>query len=377
MENQAPYTFDFTATHPLLDWEALNALDWVRDLKDVPQSPIHHAEGDVWIHTKMVMEALLGIAEYQTLPSSEREMLFWATLAHDICKPDCTEIDHHGNITSPRHAVKGRGRIRREIFQGNPGPFPFAEREAIAQLVRYHGLPLWFLEKPNLQAEVLKASQLCDLRLLALLAEADVRGRICADQAELLERVEFFREYCREQDVFGKPWTFVNGHQRFEYFRHPENGPQYLPFDNFKSEVILLSGLPGAGKDTWIKTQGPDWPVISLDQMREELDIAPTENQGRIIAESKERAKVFLRKGQSFIWNATNIVPSVRHQLIDLFHTYKARTKIVYVESPYAVMHAQNAGREARVPATAMAHMLRKWEVPECWEAVDVEYAVR
>lgn len=375
MENLWTYPL-CTAPGAALDWEALNALDWVQNLQGTPQSPVHHAEGDVWIHTRMVMEALLDLPGYQALSAHKRSILFLATLAHDIAKPICTQIEPNGNITSPRHAVKGRSLIRQEIFQENPGPIPFAAREEIAQLVRYHGLPLWFLEKQDLQATMLKASISCDLQMLALLAEADVIGRICHDKQDLLDRVDLFREYCAEQGVWDGPWTFKNGHQRFDYFRHPENGPLYEPFDDFKGEAILMCGLPGSGKDTWISKNAKGLPVISLDQMREDMDIAHREAQGKLINAAKERAKEYLRKGQSFVWNATNILPSIRAQLIELFDSYKARTKIVYIEVPFSKMMAQNAGRDAKVPDNIMRQMVRKWEVPEVWEAVDVEYVV-
>lgn len=364
------------AQAPTLDWPALNQLDWVQNLAGTPQSPVHHAEGDVWIHTRMVMEALLSLPGYQALPEPKRSILFLATLAHDIAKPICTQVEPNGAITSPRHAVKGRNLIRQAIFQENPGPVPFAAREEIAQLVRYHGLPLWFLEKPDLQATVLKASILCDLQLLALLAEADVIGRICPDKQELLDRVELFREYCKEQGVWDSPWQFTGGHQRFMYFQRPENGPFYEPFDDFRCEVILMCGLPGAGKDTWVAKNANGLPIISLDQMREDMEIEHREAQGLLINTAKERAKEYLRRGQSFIWNATNIIPSIRHSLIELFHSYRARVRIVYVEVPYSQLMRQNANREAKVPDNVMRQMIRKWEVPEIWEAVEVEYVV-
>ncbi|MEM7039386.1 MAG: AAA family ATPase [Bacteroidota bacterium] len=77
-----------------------------------------------------------------------------------------------------------------------------------------------------------------------------------------------------------------------------------------------------------------------------------------------------------FIWNATNIVPDIRKGLVSLFAEYRARVKIVYLEVPYERLLFQNKNREAVVPANAMRRMLRKWEVPELWEAHEVVYSV-
>jgi hypothetical protein len=36
-----------------------NRFDWVKRMKVVPQDPRYHAEGDVAIHTQMVLEAVI------------------------------------------------------------------------------------------------------------------------------------------------------------------------------------------------------------------------------------------------------------------------------------------------------------------------------
>ena len=38
--------------------------------KTTPQDPRYHGEGDVWTHTKMVMEALLALPQYQAARST-------------------------------------------------------------------------------------------------------------------------------------------------------------------------------------------------------------------------------------------------------------------------------------------------------------------
>jgi predicted kinase len=360
------------------DWDRLDReFSWVRDLKDVPQDPVYHAEGDVWIHTRMVMEALTELDGYQALGAGDRETLFFATLMHDIAKPQCTTIGPDGRIGSPGHSAKGRNLARHFLYRSQPGPIGFARREHIVNLVRYHGLPLWFLEKPDSQLAVIKAAEQVNMHLLALLAEADVRGRICADQQELLDRIEFFRLYCQEQGVMEGAYPFESGLARWSYFRNPENGTLYVPYDDFRGEVVMMSGLPGSGKDHWIQVHGGGWPVISLDEIRKELKITPKDNQGLVINTARDQAREYLRKGQSFIWNATNIVPDIRKKLIDLFSEYKAKVKIVYLEVPEQTLFTQNADREDVVPRNVMERMIRKWEVPEVWEAPQVEYHVR
>jgi hypothetical protein len=74
-----------------VDWPALNdAHAWVRALAGCPQDPVHHAEGDVWVHTRMVCEALASAADWRELPPNERAVVFAAALLHDVAKPECT-----------------------------------------------------------------------------------------------------------------------------------------------------------------------------------------------------------------------------------------------------------------------------------------------
>ncbi|UYQ92224.1 AAA family ATPase [Chitinophaga horti] len=151
-----------------------------------------------------------------------------------------------------------------------------------------------------------------------------------------------------------------------------------MPFEQPAVQVILMSGLPGAGKDTFIKKHYPDLPVISLDDIREQLNVQATDKSGngQAIQAAKEQARVYLRKKQPFVWNATNTTRQMRAQLISLFLTYKAAVKIVYLEVPYRKLLAQNKNREAVVPAPAIEKLVRKLEVPALWEAHEVEYHI-
>lgn len=60
-------------------------------------------------------------------------------------------------------------------------------------------------------------------------------------------------------------------------------------------------------------------PIIALDAIRVELDIAPTEHSGRVVLAAKRRARELLQQRQPFVWNATNITRLLRRELIDFF----------------------------------------------------------
>jgi predicted kinase len=104
--------------------------------------------------------------------------------------------------------------------------------------------------------------------------------------------------------------------------------------------------------------------VISLDDVREELDIEPTENQGAVAQLAKERCRELLRARTSFAFNATNLLRQTRKRWIDLFADYNARIEMVYVEPALCVILDQNKRRKRIVPEGMILELANKLEPP-------------
>jgi predicted kinase len=360
-------------------WAALaNRFPEVRDMADVAQDPRHHAEGDVATHTQMVLASLTDQADYKALSADNQELLWTAALLHDVEKRSTTIKESDGSITSRGHARRGEHTTRELLYTGSYSimPAPFFEREQICKLVRYHGLPLWIFEKPDPLKTLLQVSLEVNTQWLTMLARADVMGRICTDQSDLLYRIDLFEELCRDNQCWGEPYPFISDAARFHYFSHDTAYPDYEPFPEEGSEVVLLAGLPGAGKDTFATRYLSDWPVISLDNYRRKLRIDPADRQGTsyVVHLAKEEAKTLLRSRKPFVWNATNLTRQLRKQLIDLCTKYKARVRLIYIEVPYQQLIQQNRNREHVVPDEAFHRMIQRLEVPAIWEAHQVDY---
>jgi predicted kinase len=364
---------DFT-----VPWDDLDrTFAWIQRLRGCAQDPVHHAEGDVWIHTRMVCEALAANRVWRELADTERTVTWLGALLHDVAKPDCTRVDAEGRISARGHSTRGAIVARQLLWRMG---VPFAGREAAAAIVRRHQLPFYLAlrDDPRSLALALSVAGRCDH--LALVAEADARGRTCADQSRILDGVDLFREYCREEACFDRPWAFPSEETRFRYFQGNLRDPSYRVHEGpgeARSQVILMSGLPGAGKNAWIERNAQGWPVVSLDALREELDVDPEDPQGAIVQAARERAREHLRAGRSFVWNATNLSRGVRGQCVRLFADYGARVRIVYVEAAPAVLWAQNRARARPVPDRVIEGLLDRWEVPDLTEAHEVEYVVR
>ncbi|MBK6734052.1 MAG: AAA family ATPase [bacterium] len=336
-----------------------------------PQDAAHHAEGDVAAHTELVAAALAASPAWQALPRSEREDLFAAALLHDVAKPGTTRCDSDGRITSPGHSRRGAVAARRILWELG---WPRARRERICGLIRHHQEPFFIMARDDAERRAITMSWRLDCRHLALLAEADARGRQCRDSGRLLENIELFVEYARELDCLDQSYRFASDHSRFLYFRRQDRSPAYCAHDDTKGLLTVMCGLPAAGKDTWIRQQEPGSAVISLDDMRRELKVRPTDPQGPLAAEARERARVLLRRGVSFVWNATNISNDQRGRVIDLGADYGYRIRIVCAEADAVDLRRRNDERDRPVPAAALERMLERWEAPDLTEGHEVVF---
>lgn len=362
-----------------VDWDVLERkLSWLSELKNVPQEPEWHQEGNVFIHTQMVISALLELPEFIQLSEQEKHIVFTAALFHDIEKRSTTilQVDNGvERISSPGHSKKGEFTARKILYSEIPTPFTI--REEIAKLVRYHGLPLWSIEKEDPRKNVIEVSLHLNTTLLYIVAKADALGRICKDKDALLLNLELFRELCIENDCFGKQREFPSKYSRYLYLNKSDVSPDYLPFEEVTFDVYMIAGLPGTGKDTYIHNNLP-LPVLSLDDIRREHKISPTDKKGngQVIQLAKEKAKEFMRVKKSFVFNGTNITSDMRGKWIALFTDYGARVRIVYLEVPYTTLLAQNAQREHKVPELVIDRLIDKLEIPSYKEAYDIEYVI-
>lgn len=357
-----------------VDWDGLNEeFGWLVDLRGCPQDPIHHAEGDVWIHTRMVLEELTALERFREAPRDTQEEVFLAALLHDVAKPATTETQPDGRVTARGHARKGMAMARRILRKSDFDP---VRRERIAHLVLHHQLPMWCIEKGQPERHAILASLVCRLRDLSLLAEADLRGRRCADQEAALERVALFAALAEELDCLDGPYAFANDHTRLMYARKPQQHHTAVLHHDPTCTLTLLCGLPGSGKSTWAQTHRPGQPVVSLDALRVRHGVSAGDNQGRLVQEAKELARTHLRAHESFVWDATALSRNQRAPLIQLGLDYGARVEIVHVEAARETAWRRNSEREEPVPERVVERMLRRWEPPTVLEAHEVRHVV-
>ncbi len=368
-----------------IPWNRIEASSFsplIAKMKETPQNPAWHGEGDVWTHTQMVCEELIRDKGFAALPEKGQQIVFTAALFHDIGKVLCTRWED-GRWTSPGHALAG-SRYARELLWKEYGICGTKEqqdfRESICSLIRYHSVPMHIADQEDPERRLFQIAAQGELassfslKLLLMLAKSDGKGRICDSMQASLDDIELCSSLAEDFHILDRPGQFRSSAVERAYFDGKQVWRQQDLYDETWGEVILMSGLPGTGKDTWIQRHCPSLPVVSLDEIRKELKISPQSPQGRVAQEARERARAFLRKQQPFVWNATDITSTIRKKQVALFEQYHAAVRIVFLETSWDEEIRRNQKREIPVPERAILQMLQKLEPPERQEAREVEW---
>ena len=160
-------------------------------LVDCPQEPEWHPEGDVWVHTLLVIDE--ARARIDDLPRPQQIAVMLGAVCHDFGKPATTaHID--GRIRSLNHEEKGVAPAQRFLNRLNIHSFDgYDVRGQVLGLVAHHLKPGMWRAAPKVgDGAFRRLARKVDLELLARLAQADCRGRTgdfdCSAMDWFLER---------------------------------------------------------------------------------------------------------------------------------------------------------------------------------------------
>jgi len=133
--------------------------------------------------------------------------------------------------------------------------------------------------------------------------------------------------------------------------------------------IVLLVGLPGSGKSTWLARQNA--PALSSDAIRGLLADDPTEQgiHGRVFRTLRYLLRERLAIGRQLTYiDATHPTRRERRPYIRLGQLYGADVEAVFFDVPLAVCLERNRLRGRIVPEEAIERMALKLAPPCCEE---------
>jgi tRNA nucleotidyltransferase (CCA-adding enzyme) len=149
----------------------------MRALVGCPQEPGWHPEGDVWVHTLMVIDG--ARREIDDLPHAQAVALMMGAVCHDLGKPATTAFVD-GRIRSYNHEEAGVAPARSLLDRLNIHTIDgYPVRAQTYGLVANHLKPgMWHKVRNEVgDGAFRRLAQKVDLELLARLARADCAGR--------------------------------------------------------------------------------------------------------------------------------------------------------------------------------------------------------
>jgi tRNA nucleotidyltransferase/poly(A) polymerase len=225
-------------------WDLLDASGLMRAvlpeleaMKGCEQPPQFHPEGDVFKHTRIMLEMLL--------PAEASPPLVFSVLFHDVGKPPTATVDEEGRIR-----FNGHDRIGAEMTEAIMERLRFsrAEIDATVEAVRQH---MVFKDVPNMRVAKLK-------RFMARPTfgdELELHRVDCASSHAMMDNYEFLlkkkAEFANEPII---PPPLVTGDDLIAMGLKP--GPKFGEI----LEAVETRQLEGALKDraealAWVKTE--------------------------------------------------------------------------------------------------------------------------
>jgi tRNA nucleotidyltransferase (CCA-adding enzyme) len=161
-------------------------------LIDCPQEPEWHPEGDVWIHTLMVVDE--ASQRNHDLPRAQLATVMLAAVCHDLGKPQTTALID-GRIRSLGHEEAGVAPATAVLDRLNVNSLDgFDVRAQVLALTAHHLKPGAFYKVRDelTDGAFRRLAQKVDMELLARVAKADCCGRTgdfdCSAMDWFLER---------------------------------------------------------------------------------------------------------------------------------------------------------------------------------------------
>jgi len=231
------YKWSTKSTFPSKGLIALKDSGWIsffpeiNSLVRLPQDPEWHPEGDVFVHTLHCLDALVEFSEWNSYSDSQRSVLMFGVLCHDLGKARCTRFaEKRGQLRwiSPGHDQES-GWLS-ESFLTRIGA-PVGIQEKVRKLVESHHYLNSFPDSKPSDTSLRRLSRRInpattgELRQVML---ADHRGRPPLVSEAQERRLAEFKARIGELELKDSaPKALLLGRHLIEHGRKP--GPEFKP----------------------------------------------------------------------------------------------------------------------------------------------------
>ncbi|WP_299490998.1 AAA family ATPase [uncultured Shewanella sp.] len=355
-----------------------------------------HSEDNVAIHTCGVLTALyqLFAQEAHHLSGEQKQILILSVLLQDIVKPitSCSSVIQGGErVIAPTHEALGLDCLAIKLLE-----LPIAYKAIInvMGLVGYHRKPKLLVIKKSDFSDYLSLALEVDLTMLYWLGRVNLQGRLCEDLHQQLGYLELFKRVAKEYQLWNVNDPRANLIKKVQV-KHSADEQLYI--DNYRvSELAsgkimraeelgattytnaknyghlhVMCGISGSGKSTWIEQNLQSVEVISLDNIRQEINgkRACQKNLGQVLQLAKFRLKTALANKRDVVWDATNLRFDHRKMICDLGREHGALVTLVVFHLKEATLRSGNRQRSHAIPNEVITRQIEQWQWPSMTEA--------
>ena len=147
-----------------------------------------------------------------------------------------------------------------------------------------------------------------------------------------------------------------------------------------KPAFLMVVGLPGSGKSTYIEKYYSNYHVHSSDAIREELsgDVNNQDINKQVFSTLHKRVKDDLVAGHNVVYDATNISWKRRKAFLQELKNINCHKECVLMATPFELCVQRNNERDRVVPYFVIERMYKNFDIPwynEGWDSIVIAYA--